>query len=123
MNEELLNEFSNILKEKNIDLNELLASVDNTEKNDSEANKKSSENTSNSSFSFNSIDLSTLLKFKTVFDKYQNSNSQNVQLLMALKPFMKESRKAKIDQYTKLLKIAEVFETLDLFGGDNNVFK
>lgn len=123
MNEELLNEFSNILKEKNIDLNELLASVDNTEKNDSEANKKSSENTSNSSFSFDSIDLSTLLKFKTVFDKYQNSNSQNVQLLMALKPFMKESRKTKIDQYTKLLKIAEVFETLDLFGGDNNVFK
>ena len=123
MNEELLNEFSNILKEKNINLDELLGSVDNSNKSDSETNRKTSETTSNSSFSFDSIDLSTLLKFKTIFDKYQNSTSQNVQLLTALKPFMKDSRKAKIEQYTKILKIAEIFENLDLLGGDNNVLK
>ena len=123
MNEELLNEFSNILKEKNINLDDLLGSVDNSNKSDSETNHKTSETTSNSSFSFDSIDLSTLLKFKTIFDKYQNSTSQNVQLLTALKPFMKDSRKAKIEQYTKILKIAEIFENLDLLGGDNNVLK
>ena len=43
MNEELLNEFSNILKEKNINLDELLGSVDNSNKSDSETNRKTSE--------------------------------------------------------------------------------
>lgn len=123
MNEELLNEFSSILKEKNIDINDLLSSMNSTnnssENNDNNISnfEKKESNTSNSSIP-DSLDISTILKLKTIFEKYKSNDSKNVQLLMALKPFMKESRKAKIDQYAKMLKFAEILENIDLFGGD-----
>lgn len=123
MNEELLNEFSSILKEKNIDINDLLSSMNSTnnssENNDNNKSnfEKKESNTSNSSIP-DSLDISTILKLKTIFEKYKSNDSKNVQLLMALKPFMKESRKAKIDQYAKMLKFAEILENIDLFGGD-----
>lgn len=123
MNEELLNEFSSILKEKNIDINDLLSSMNSTnnssENNDNNKSnfEKKENNTSNSSIP-DSLDISTILKLKTIFEKYKSNDSKNVQLLMALKPFMKESRKAKIDQYAKMLKFAEILENIDLFGGD-----
>ena len=123
MNEELLNEFSSILKEKNIDITDLLSSMNSTnnssENNDNNKSnfEKKESNTSNSSIP-DSLDISTILKLKTIFEKYKSNDSKNVQLLMALKPFMKESRKAKIDQYAKMLKFAEILENIDLFGGD-----
>ncbi len=128
MNEELLNEFSSILKEKNIDINDLLNNFQNsnsesstnnqsngTDDNNSENN---SNNTSNSSEIPDFIDISTILKIKNLMSKYKNANSQNVQLLMSLKPFLRKSRQEKLDKYTQMLKIAELFENLDLFGGD-----
>ena len=128
MNEELLNEFSSILKEKNIDINDLLNNFQNsnsesstnnqsngTDDNNSENN---SNNTSNSSEIPDFIDISTILKIKNLMSKYKNANSQNVQLLMSLKPFLRESRREKLDKYAQMLKIAELFENFDLFGGD-----
>lgn len=128
MNEELLNEFSSILKEKNIDINDLLNNFQNsnsesstnnqsngTDDNNSENN---SNNTSNSSEIPDFIDISTILKIKNLMSKYKNANSQNVQLLMSLKPFLRKSRQEKLDKYTQMLKIAELFENLDIFGGD-----
>ena len=74
MNEELLNEFSSILKEKNIDINDLLNNFQNsnsesstnnqsngTDDNNSENN---SNNTSNSSEIPDFLDVSTILKIK-----------------------------------------------------------
>ena len=56
---------------------------------------------------------------KKAFDQANSQNFQNIELLTALKPFMKDSRKEKIDKYAKLLKFAEVAKMLNLFGGDN----
>ena len=95
MNEELLNEFSSILKEKNIDINDLLNNFQNS-------NSESSTNNQS-----NGTD-----------DNNSENNSNNVQLLMSLKPFLRKSRQEKLDKYTQMLKIAELFENLDLFGGD-----
>ena len=39
-------------------------------------------------------------------------------LLRSLKPYMKDSKKNKIDQYIKFLSIARVFETMNPLGGD-----
>ena len=125
MNEELLNEFSSILKEKNIDLNDLLTNLqNNTSDNSSDkqennnTSKNSSNSTSNSSEIPDFLDVSTILKIKNLMSKYKNANSQNVQLLMSLKPFLRESRREKLDKYAQMLKIAELFENFDLFGGD-----
>lgn len=123
MNEELLNEFSSILKEKNIDLNDLLTNLQNNTSDNSsdkqENNKNSNNNsTSNSSEIPDFLDVSTILKIKNLMSKYKNANSQNVQLLMSLKPFLRKSRQEKLDKYAQMLKIAELFENFDLFGGD-----
>lgn len=123
MNEELLNEFSSILKEKNIDLNDLLTNLQNNtsdNSSDKQENNKSSNNnsTSNSSEIPDFLDVSTILKIKNLMSKYKNANSQNVQLLMSLKPFLRKSRQEKLDKYAQMLKIAELFENFDLFGGD-----
>lgn len=137
MNEELLNEFSNILKEKNININDILSNIkteniDKNEKNNlnnnSHSNNTSNNNTThtpennsnstNNSSSINYSDIENIIKMKSFFDKATYNNSQNVELLQALKPFMKDSRKEKIDKYAKMLKFAEVAKMLDLFGGD-----
>ena len=128
MNEELLNEFSSILKEKNIDINDLLNNFQNSNSESSTNNQSngtddnnsenSSNSTSNSSEIPDFLDVSTILKIKNLMSKYKNANSQNVQLLMSLKPFLRESRREKLDKYAQMLKIAELFENFDLFGGD-----
>lgn len=129
MKEELLNEFSNILKDKDIDINELIDKLnDKTTSNKKETDYKENENNKNNNSNNNSYnssninfsDIQNILKMKEIFDKSNTQNSKNLELLSALKPFMKDSRKEKIDKYSKMLRFAEIAKTLDLFGGDKN---
>ena len=104
MNEELLEEFKNILKEKNIDINSILDNS-NSDKNTNEQNQ-------------NNVDIDTLLKIKTIFEKLNSNTSKNVNLLIALKPFLRKTRKDKIDDYIQMLKIAEITKEFGFLGGD-----
>ncbi len=73
------------------------------------------ENTSNdeNSSSMPNIDIETILKFKTVFDKMNSKDDPRAKLLRALKPYLKESRKEKVEQYIQFFNISKV---IDLFG-------
>lgn len=51
-----------------------------------------------------------------------NKNSKDEQLLKSLKPYMRQSRKDKIDQYVKLLHIMKLFENFQEMGGNINDF-
>lgn len=113
MNEELLEQFKDILKEKNIDINSIL--------NGSSENEEANKNTNDqSSYSQNNFDLDTLLKIKNIFDKLNTNSSKNVNLLLALKPFLRKSRKDKLDEYIQMLKVAEIAKELGIFGGDSS---
>lgn len=46
-----------------------------------------------------------------------NSNDPRSNLLQSLKPYLREGRKEKLDQYTNLLKVAQIAEFLK---NDNN---
>lgn len=127
MNEELLNEFMTILKEKNIDVENLLdmpsqekneTKSEDEKKNQNSENKEKNYTGSNSSNPFENLDINTLLKLKSILDKYKNSTSNDANLLIALKPYMKKSRQCKIDKYAQMLKMAEIIKNLRLFGGD-----
>ena len=48
----------------------------------------------------------------------QKKNDPRSNLLLSLKPYLKPSRKQKVDQYIQLFNMAEVLEALDLAGGD-----
>ena len=46
-------------------------------------------------------------------------NDSRTNLLISLKPYLKDSRKNKVDQYIQLMKMGKIFEILNPSGGDN----
>lgn len=65
------------------------------------------------------IDLDTMLKMKSVIDSMnQQQNDPRTNLLKSLKPYLKPSRKEKVEQYIKLFSMGKVFEVLNPMGGD-----
>ena len=84
---------------------------------DNFSNSSTPNGSNNSDNNFN-IDFETLLKIKTMMDK-MNSHQDNSRsnLLLSLKPYLKDSRKDKVDQYIKLLNMGDM---LELFMNNNN---
>ena len=111
-------------KETADNLKDILNNISSSSNNSSQASNDDSENNaSNSSRNNSSIpefDIGTILKIKTAMDKLNSSqNDSRANLLQSLKPYLHNSKKEKIDQYINFLKIANVFEALNLSGGDN----
>ena len=89
--------------------------------NTSESNENSentnNQNSSNSGgFDFNNIDMNTILKMKSIMEKLNSKDDPRSNLLYSLKPYLRESKKEKLDQYANLLNIAKLSE---LFKNDN----
>lgn len=90
-----------------------------SETNDSNKNSNSSSENANNS-DFPDIDLNTMLKMKSIIDSMnKQQNDPRANLLRSLKPYLKPSRKEKVDQYIKLFSMGKVFETLNPLGGEN----
>ena len=79
-------------------------------------NNTNNTNNNNSNFDFSQIDMNTILKMKSVMEKLNTSNDPRSNLLYSLKPYLREEKKGKIDQYANLLNVAKI---ADLFK-DNN---
>ena len=116
------NNMNNIMEQLNQMLNnntvpdELKTIVDNLK---NSSNDKSSEQSSNDSNSFN-IDMNTMLKMKQVMDSINsNKDDPRTNLLLSLKPYLKDSRKKKVEQYIKLFGIEKAFQAFDFLGGEN----
>lgn len=89
----------------------------NQQNNNTNTNTNATNNTNNSTnFDFSQIDMNTILKMKSVMEKLDNSNDPRANLLYSLKPYLREERKGKIDQYANLLNVAKI---ADIFK-DNN---
>ena len=72
----------------------------------------SSENSSNNSFDFSNIDMNTIMKIKNIMDKVNNSNDPRNNLLSSLKPYLRDGKKEKLDQYANLMNFAKIAEIL-----------
>lgn len=78
-----------------------------------------SENNSSSSSDFPDFDIGTMLKMKSIIDSMNKpQNDPRANLLKSLKPYLKSSRKDKVDQYIKLFSMGKVFETMNPLGGE-----
>lgn len=103
MNEDINNvfeKFSEILKEKDIDLNNIIGSENSNENNSS----------TNNDFSF---DINTIMKIKKIMDNMNSKNSPRNQLLMSLKPYLEDEKKEKLEQYIKIANLLSVLGSLD----------
>ncbi len=83
-------------------------------------NSKENTNKTNNSNSSN-IDIETIMKMKTIIDEINNTqNDPRANLLLSLKPYLKDSRKDKVEQYIKLLNMGKVARVFNINGGGKN---
>ena len=104
MNEDVNNvfeKFSEILKEKDIDLNSIMGN---------QQSKESNDTANNNDFSF---DINTIMKIKSIMDNMNNKNTPRNQLLMSLKPYLEDEKKEKLEQYIKIANLLSVLGSLD----------
>lgn len=66
------------------------------------------------------IDIDTIFKIQSIMKGLNSKDDPRANLLYSLKPYLRESRQKKIDQYVNLFKITKVTDFLKNDKGDNN---
>lgn len=98
---------------------EMLKNIMNMFNNSNNSTSNDSNNTNNSNSSPN-IDFNTLLKMKSIMDKMNtNKNDPRSNLLLSLKPYLKESRKSKVEQYVQLFNMTKIIDAFNQNGGES----
>lgn len=105
--------FGNMINEGNIpdDMKNIISSFASGNSGSNDASESETNSTSN-------IDFETILKMKSIMEKLNNNNDPRANLLLSLKPYLKESRKEKVDQYIKLFGMSKVLEVFNNSGGE-----
>lgn len=84
------------------------------DKSDNSTNSNENKEQNNSG-----IDFDTIMKFKTIMDKMNSKDDPRTKLLVSLKPYLKESRKIKVDQYIQFFKMSQVIDMFSKSNGDD----
>ena len=123
-----------MLNNKGVDINSLMQYLNNSSNNSSNNapsldeilyNKSSTNNSANSNSSSNNSsqmpDMETMVKIMKLMNSINsNTVSPSTNLLYSLKPFLRDSKKERVDQYVKFLKISSVLSEINKSGGDFN---
>lgn len=84
--------------------------------NNNDFTSSANQNTSNNS----GIDIETIMRMKTIIDKMNTKDDPRSNLLQSLKPYLKDSRKSKVDQYIQLMNMSKVIDVFPFMGGDKS---
>lgn len=123
MNEDLASKLSSLLEENNIDLNQILENFNQSQNSENPSKNQETPTSNNPPNDTNNIDPSTILKIQKLLTLMNsNKNSSDEQLLKSLKPYMRNSRKEKIDKYIKILHVMKLLENFQEMGGNLNDF-
>ena len=80
----------------------------------------SSSNSSNNNFDFSKIDMNTMMKMKSIMEKMNHNSDPRSNLLQSLKPYLRDEKKSKLDQYANLLNMANLIELFNQNNGKEN---
>ncbi len=91
------------------------------------SNHSNASNTTNSvngansanNFDFSNIDINTIMKMKSIMEKMNNSTDARSNLLQSLKPYLRDEKKSKLDQYSKLLTMTNLMELFNQNNANN----
>ena len=111
---EMMENFSSLMNNNN-STNNTQNSITNSNINsntNSSTNSNTNSNNSNNSFDFSNIDMNTILKMKSVMEKLNNSDDPRSNLLNSLKPYLRNEKKEKLDQYANLINFAKIAEIM-----------
>lgn len=84
------------------------------------SNDNTSSNTSNNNFDFSNIDINTMMKMKSILDKMNNSSDPRSNLLNSLKPYLRDSKKNKLDQYSQFINMSNIIELFNQNNKENS---
>jgi len=72
-------------------------------------------------FDFSNIDMNTVMKMSSALGKLNNSKGDpRANLLNSLKPYLRDSKKDKLDNYMNLLNVAKIAEIVKDNNKENN---
>lgn len=103
---EMLNNFSSMLQSNN-----------NVKNNSNDKFNNSSSNSSNPNFN---LDPQTLMKMTSIINALNQKDNASSNLLYSLKPYLRDSRKSKLDQYANLLNLSKIAEIMKNEKKENN---
>lgn len=109
---DMINNLVNMLKNNGFSEN-----ANNSDASNSYNNTETSD--TNNFTNSNNIDFETIMKIKSIMETLNNSNDQDSKLLYSLKPYLRKSRQAKLDQYINILKISHVSKLFNQKGDGN----
>lgn len=112
---EMIENLAGILKNNPPDNSSADSSFPNS--NDS-SNSHNSKN--NNDYFVGNIDFETILKIKTIMETLNKKDDPRSNLLYSLKPYLRESKQKKLDQYVNLFKITQISSLFKNEKGDKN---
>lgn len=120
MNEEMFKNLSDMLESNNSGDN-LKNIFSNFTSNSSDNMNNNNENSNtNNNFDFSNIDMATIMKIKNIMGKMNNKKDDpKSNLLTSLKPYLRDSKKERLDKYMKIMNLTSVMEVFNNIGGDN----
>lgn len=104
---EMITQLANTIKSTNYSNN-----TDNTDKNNSTSKVNPDKNLN--------LDFDTLLKIKNIIECFNEKDDTRTNLLYSLKPYLRESRQKKIDQYVNLFKLSGITKLIKKEKGEFN---
>ena len=104
---EMIQNFSSMMN------NNTSSSTNSNQQTNQDSNQDSNQNSNqNSGQNSSNNDMNTILKMKSVMEKMNHKNDPRSNLLYSLKPYLRDGRKEKLDQYANLLNVAKIAELL-----------
>lgn len=95
----------------------MLSNQEKTNNSNNYSTQKENSSNTNNNFDFSNIDMDTIMKMSSALGKINNSkNDPRANLLNSLKPYLRDSKKDKLDNYMNLLNVAKIAEIVK----DNN---
>ena len=114
------NSSNNSPNNSNIDINNILSQVSpeminnlSSMLNINNSSKSSTTNSNSKSQNNLNIDMNTILKMKSLMENMNNNNDPRANLLYSLKPYLRDSKKNKVDQYVNMLNITKLAEFMN----------
>lgn len=93
----------------------------NNQNSNSSQNSGNNSNQQSNNFDLNGIDMNTIMKMSSVLGKMKNtSNDPRANLLNSLKPYLRDSKKGKLDNYINLLNVSKIAEIMKDNNKENN---
>lgn len=88
----------------------------NNSNNSNNSTQTNTNNTGNNNFDFSKIDMNTMMKIGSMLNNMNNKDDPRANLIYSLKPYLRDSKKGKVDQYANLLNMTKM---ADLFKNNN----